>query len=530
MSLLLLSLACTTDTADTGDGAVADYRLTLQPVVPLDVNPFDGVDRIDLVLDSGVGEPLRVTLDAPASGDSALAERLPALEGVRVVVEGYADGELVAWGRSAPVTVTEGEVAVNVFVTRPDAVVRLGGLPETAAQGQGLALGAGRVLYVGGASMKNGRYKGLDTLSILDLEAPEAELTFAPVGTMPAYVDTNGDEETARWGFSMTRLTAGDAGKYLLVGGGTSDGYSDASVLTADARLFDPETLTFEDSLPDKDTLYTARTRHAAILNQDGAVVVWGGFGGADDRHFVALPDGEIYDPSARAFTKIEAISSGSEYVSGSVGVALADLGSDGTLVAGGIRTVDGETATEWTPTDVSLRVSLRGDTTEVSGFGAVAAHAMVTLPDGDVLSFGGVSTAGQVGFDGTAPATDKVYKYDRGAASWSQIGRMELARAGHRAVLLDEDHILIAGGASSWGPLEFEDGALSCVELWDIPNETATMVGSCDESDDAAGLPGRAQEPALFHDPDWGVLVAGGFDGSNGVVGTAGLYTPAPD
>lgn len=527
MSVLLLLLACATTPTD--DGPVADYRLTLEPLIPLDGNPFDGVDRVDLVLDSGVGEPVRVTLDVPASGDSALAEDLPALDGTRVVVEGYAEGELVAWGRSAPLTASTGEVEARVLVVRPGEVAQLGGLLEESAQAPGVALGNGKFLLLGGATNRNtgSELKGLDLMVQLDLEAPEPELLFETVGTLPSYIDTEGDARTERWGFSLTALTAGDAGKYLMVGGGASDGYSDASVLTAEARLFDPATLTFEEPLDDKDSLSAARTRHAAIANQSGGVLVWGGFGGADDRHFVLLGDGELYDPVSRSFSNIAETTEGGEITSGSVGVALADLGSDGTLVAGGLRSVDGTSGAEWQPTDVSLRVSLRGDVEALTGMDPAAAHAMVSLPDGDVLLLGGITGNQSYTYAEAAPATDAVWRFDVTAKRWSEVGALRLARAGHQAVLLDDTHVLVLGGAQTWGPLVYEDTALSCVELYDVENDTSSMVGSCDAGDDAGGLPGRQQEPTLLVDPDWGALVVGGFDGTGGVTPTVGLYTP---
>lgn len=527
MSVLLLLLACSTTPPD--DGPVADYRLTLEPLVPLNGNPFDGADRVDLVLDSGVGEPVRVTLELPASGDSALAESLPALDGTRVIVEGYADGELVAWGRSAPITASSGEVEARVLVVRPGEVAQLGGLLEESTHAPGVALGDGKFLLLGGATNRNSgsEWKGLDLMVAIDLEAPEPELLFETVGTLPAYIDTDGDERTARWGFTLTALSAGDAGKYLMVGGGESDGYSDASVLTAETRLFDPATLTFEEPIDDKDTLSTARTRHAAIANQSGGVLVWGGFGGADDRHFALLGDGELYDPVSRSFTNIAETTEGGEITSGSVGVALADLGSDGTLVAGGLRSVDGTSGAEWRPTDVSLRVSLRGDVEELSGMDPVAAQAMVTLPDGDVLMLGGVSGSASHTYAETTAAIDDVWRFDVSSKKWTEVGNLELARAGHRAVVLDETHVLVVGGAQTWGPLTYDDTALSCVEIYDVENDTSAMVGSCDAEDDAGGLPGRQQEPTVLVDPDWGALVLGGVDGADGVVPTVGLYTP---
>ncbi len=534
MSVLLLIAAACTGATDSGDAPLATYRLTLAPVVPLDDNPLDSVDRIDLVLDSGVGEPVRVTLSAPASGDSALAEGLPPLESGLIRVEGYAEGELVAWGQTGSMTLVDGEINATVFVSRPGGLAQLGNLPAEVAQGGGIALGDGRFVIMGGAENRGSGMsdnpRGVDTLLLLDLGAPTAELAFTEIDTLPAYVDTNGDDETARRGFSVTRLTTGDAGKYLIAGGGESDGYSDASLLTADARLFDPETLEFDDSLPDRDTLYTARTRHAALANQQGGVLLWGGFGGASSSYFVTLGDGELYDPVERSFTQVVGLQEGGEPSSGALGVALADLGEDGILVAGGTRPIDNGGNAEWRPTDVSLRVSLRGEVEEIAGMDPVAGHAMVTLPDGDVLSFGGVSDNTTRTYLATGPAVKTVWRYRHSSEEWDEVGAMKLARAGHRAVLLDDTHVLVLGGAQQWGPTEYDNSALSCVEIYDAANDSSSMVGSCSADDDAGGLPARQQDPLVLYDPELGVLSIGGRDGDNGAVPQVGFFAVSHD
>lgn len=527
MSLgIVLSLAACTGTPEAGSdsAAVADYTLNLRPIVPLDQNPFDGADRIDLLLDSGVGDPVRITLDAPASGDKALADGLPALDGTRIVVEGYAGGELVAWGRSAPVIAVNGEVNATIFVSGPETIGQLGGLSEPDADGAGAALGDGRFVVMGGSGNRTSGSvdKTTDAMWLLDLETPEDGLLFTETGAMPSYVDAKGDEQTKRRGFTLTRLTAGDAGKYLLVGGGPSFGYGDSSELTAEARLFDPETLTFEDAIPDKDSLSNARSSHRAMGNQQGGVLVWGGFGSTpESNQFILLPDGELYDPSDRAFSSIIGVEEG-----GSIGVTLADLGDGGTLVAGGAL-MEGS---NWALSDVSLAVSLRGDVAELSGMDPMAGGAAVTLPDGDVLVFGGVTSNASFGQESAAVATDKVWRYQHGSGGWQEVGKLEVERASHTATMLDDTHVLIAGGSTTWSPFAFGATALSCVEVYDVANDTSSMLESCDELDDAVGLPSRAEAPLALDDADLGVLFVGGVDGENGAIATASFYARAQD
>lgn len=521
MSIVALSLlACGTGpAADTGP--VADYQLHLVPLVPLDQNPLETVDRIDLLLDSGVGDPLRVTLDAPASGSSAEATDLPALEGTRVIVEGYASGELVAWGRSAPLTAENGEVEATVFVSSPETLGQLGGLAEPGAYGAGVTLGAGRFVYMGGVTNKGGMAAyGVDTVSLLDLEVPTEGLAFAEIGGMPEYLDAEGDPQTRRTHFTATPLTAGDAGQVLVVGGSPTPPYVSSTQITSDVRLFDPETLTFGEALPSKDQLAVTRAGHVAIANQQGGVVVWGGFSRASSGSLSLQRGGELYDPVARAFNPLEGST-------GAIGVAVADLAEDGTLVAGGVDLTD-DRPSLWYVSDACVIISLRGDSSTCAGMEAVAAQAMVGLSDGDVLSFGGVQPKANLDQTESSAAVKTVWRFRAASGTWDEVGKMELARAGHTAVRLDDQFVLIAGGATTWGPFVTDDTALSCVELYDTVNNTSTMIGSCSADDDAGGMPSRSLGPTAWFDPDFGVLLAGGLDGANDAVATSSFYAIA--
>ena len=521
LNAVLLLSACGTPSPIFEDSAVvADYTLTLTPLMPLDGDPFEGVTRIDLLLDTGVGDPLRVTLAAPEPGDSALAEGLPALDGARIIVEGYAGEDLVAWGQSAPVTAVNGEVNATIFVSSPETIGQLGGLPEADVDGAGAALGDGRFVVFGGAGNRSGGKtdKTTDTVWLLDLGAPSEGLTFQEIGTMPEYVDAQGDTQTKRRGFTLTRLTAGDAGKYLLVGGGPSLAYVDATTLTPEARLFDPETLTFGDPLPDRDSLSRPRAGHLALANQQGGVLVWGGIASSTNRgEFYLRPDGEFYDPSQRTFTQVAGLDDG-----GALGIAMADLGERGTLVFGGVLFDEDS----WSLTDASLIVSLRGDVSEINGPTPMAGMAAIGLPDGDVVVFGGATGYATFALGASAPAGDTVWRYRASSDTWQDVGKLNVARAGHTATLLDSTHVLIAGGSTTWSPFEFGETALACVEIYDVASDSSVQVQTCTEDDDAAGLPSRAERPLALSDSEIGVLIVGGADGARGAVPNASLYS----
>jgi hypothetical protein len=525
MSFPLLFLAACTGTGGTGGGEVADYRLTLVPITPPDVNPFEGADRIDLLLDDGVGEPKRVALDVPGSGDSAIAEQLPALDNTRVIVEVFADGELVGWGQSLPLTTSTGDVEAAVLVATPDSAARLGGLPDEFALGQGAPLGDGRFVLMGGTGNRSTKKpeRTLDTVWTLDLGNPDAALAFSEVGSMPEYVDASGDTTTERRDFTLTRLTAGDAGKYLLVGGTSAVPYQDGTVITSDCRLFDPETLSFGEAFPSRDSLYTARAAHAAIANQQGGVLVWGGYGAAPEGRFIDLQDGELYDPVSRSFTPVEGPRDGGEHLGGSIAVGLAPIGNDGILVAGGMHT---DSTGDWLVTGMSFSVSFSGTVEEFGEMSGVAAHALLALDGGDAIAFGGVEDDGNTHTYGESlPASTLVQRFDAGSGTWESVGQMALARAGHTATLLDSRYVLIAGGAGDWGPLGYPDSAYSCLELYDLERDRSAMVGDCSASDDAGGLAARAQFPTALFDPEYGVLFAGGVDGASGAHATTAFY-----
>ncbi len=518
-----LLLAACSGTSSSG-GGTANYTLSLVPVTPPDVNPFDGADRIDLLLDDGVGAPVRVPLDVPESGGSAEAKDLPVLDGARVVVEVYDEGELVGWGQSNPLSSTTDELETTVLVTVPDSLARLGGLPEEWALGGGAALGEGRFVLMGGVGNRSTKNpdRELDVVWTLDLGAPDPSLTFLEADTLPEYVDASGDTETNRRDFTLTRLTSGDAGMFLLVGGSDSIGYRDGTAVTADCRLFDPETSSFSDALPSRDTLHTARTGHQAAANQQGGVLIWGGYGAASAGYFIDLQDGELYDPVARSFSEVEGPREAGEFVAGSLAVGLAAIGSDGVLVAGGAR-FDGGSV--WLVTGTSFGVGVDGSVSPFSDMVPVAAHAMVALDNGDVLAFGGVESDSTHNFDEVIAASPLVQRFDAEAGTWATVGEMEIARAGLSATLIDDRHVVLAGGAAGWGPVEYDDSAISCVEVYDTEDDTTVILNDCMASDAAGGLSAPSQFPLALFDPDLGVLFAGGIDGSNGAHPTTTFF-----
>lgn len=544
---MLLLLACTASDGSDADatapdtGPVADYTLELAPRIPTNLNPFDGVDRIDLLFDSGNGSPTRVSLDAPESTESAAADGLPALDNTVIELEGYAAGELVAYGRSRPITAlssSDDSDPVNLFVGRPGALGWIGSLPEETTFSVGAALGDGRFVQMGGVGGDGRLGNAREEIFTLDLSEPNADLSWEISDEeMPRYWDAGEDSDTdeglrERASATLTPILSGnDAGKFLLAGGCDGEPFDGARTATADVQIYDPDGHNF-DAIGATDVLTSARCGHTAIARSDGTILVWGGWGWTGSSSSIsAVVAGDLYDPAEREFNKIDLDQSRN---SGTYGVALADLGEEGTMVAGGVQIGDfiedaGDYA-DWKTTNTSFRISLRGEvsTESYAGLGAVAAHAMIAIGDGDVLSFGGVisNPAGEQ-LDDLAPATDRVWRFYRGSQTWTEVGSMAMARAGHAAVQVDDSHILLVGGSAEWGPTDSHgDRAFSCAEMYDVVNNTSQMLEGCTAESDAGGLPNRAESPLVLMDPALGVLVSGGFDGDQGARRGTTLYS----
>ncbi|MBM4369625.1 MAG: hypothetical protein FJ102_25675 [Deltaproteobacteria bacterium] len=531
--LIGLLLACWGVDTGTTTVEVADYVLNLRPVVPDNQSPFDDLDRLDLVLSDGTSDPVRISLDPPGTGGSAAVEKLPALFDTRITVEGYELGQLVAWGRSNAVTASTGEVDVPIYVATPGKLGRLGPLEEATAWASGVALGNGRFAIFGGfGSRSGGLGEAVASTAVYDLGAPNDDLVIdSDAFTVPSYTDANGETQSTRGGASLTLLTSGDEkGLYLYAGGGDTEPVRDGTTITPDVRYFDASTLEFSEPLSSRDALSGARSMHSALANLDGSVLAWGGWGVTSSRNQVSnLTTGEIYDPADKQFRNVSGPSE-----AGGVASSLADLGDSGTMVCGGIHVddYDDDDVAEWKLTDTCFRVTLRGeDAGEIfAGLPKIAAQALVALPDGDVLSFGGIVSAETIEFDDTAPATAAVYRYYHGSQTWTQVGTMSLPRANATAVLLDDKTVVVAGGSDAWGPSASDAQALSCVEVYDTLANTSELVQDCDEDSDNGGLPNRAERPLALFDEELGVLFAGGQDGDNGAEDGASLFLYPPD
>lgn len=519
----MLLIASSWLTGCTGAGG-ADYTLHLTPVVASPQSPLEGLDRIDLVLTPAEGDPVRVPLDAPTSGGTPEVTGLPELVDTRIAVEGYRDGDLVLRGLTEPLTASSGEVEATVFVASTETTAWLGPLTEGLYLPLLAPLGGGRFWLAGGAG--NGRSnepsKEQDAAYVLTLAPPDDGLAFQAIGTLPAYDDADGVSTTARMGATATVLTAaGDSqGMVLVTGGASANPMSYDGQATQAASLYDPETDTWEH-LPTAQGLGTPRVRHLAIENLLGGVVVWGGFGESSGTS-ISLPSTvEFYDRVSGRFT--ESFDGGGL---GQLDAMAADLGADGTLLCGG-SDINGAT---WTSSDTCIRVQLDGSgVTEFQRLpSGLTGAAAVTLADGRVLVTGGASTAGGADTDADVDALASAWLYNPTTEQWGSLAAsMRVARVGHRMVLLADGRVLVVGGAQTYNLVMPAADAVSCLEIYDPTGGTFTSVDDCDASDDAGGLVGRAQQPQVAYDPDYGVLIVGGLSAEGSAQNGVSLFVP---
>jgi hypothetical protein len=506
-----------------GGGGGADYTLHLSPVVASPQAPFEGLDRIDLVLTPEVGEALRVSLGAPSSGSTPEVTGLPALDATRIAVEGYRDGERVMRGLTEPITAETGDVEASVFVATTETAAWMSAVADGVYLPLLMPLGGGRFWLGGG--VENNRSgspsKGRDDVLTLTLAPPDDGLMLVDAGTLPLYDDDakpSTDPVTERMGATVTALTVAgtDEGKFLVTGGGRAGAFDTNGDVSASTSLYDPATDTWED-LPAAGKLKEARSEHIALENLLGNVVVWGGFG--SELYLPNTP--EYYDAASRSFTELD-VAVGLGFLDSTI----ADLGTDGTLLCGGAAI----SGAEWTSSTTCVRVRLDGsglDTFEDLPAG-LAGAAMITLADGRILLTGGATAANAVQNGDSVAARASAWLYTPNTGHWGALSSsMTLARAGHRMVLLADGRVLIIGGASSYNLSIPPTDALSCVELYDPTDGSFSAVDGCDETDDAGGMPGRAYKPQVAYDPDYGVLIAGGLGADGSAQGGVSLFVP---
>lgn len=511
---LLLLCGCTwiSDKAIQRKLGGAEYTLTVTPILPLSQSPFVA-DTLRVTRVEADGGLSAMDLGAPQDPMVALGEDLGALIDTSLVFEWLDGGTVVGRGRTEPLTISEGDVALTVLAGTPDAVGWLGSLTEAVANPNVIPVGDGVFHVFGGVGYGSGQWvRSVEEVQLVALVEPDGAFTTSVIGTLPEWEDEMGESQDGLYGSIVAPIRVGvDAGRIFVGGGGARPAVQDPTSVTFKAWLYDPATVAFEP-LADRDSLATARAEAAVVIDVLGGIVIWGGFTQHSSSNEVA-PNGsvEVWDPNTRSASEIGTWDV--EEVA-SFDAAGASLGAIGTLFCGGGLLVRGTEWAEWTTSDSCHVVSVGYSMEEVSPLPTpLAGHAMVTLADGRVFVTGGATQTTPVIFDftETSPAQDEGWLYDPVTQQWDWAYRMTVARAGHRMVLLPDGRVLIAGGASTYAPGLLVGEGISCVEIFDPADSTYTPLGLCDADSDAGSLAGRAVLPGIALDPDFGALVVGG-------------------
>lgn len=528
--VLLITTGC------TGGGATGDkvnYTIHLQPLTPTNQAPFADLSAIQLQIVPAVGAPTTVDLPVPDSGSTTVADALPAIEDAVLVVEGFKNDTLVAWGRTTAMTVeNDAEVDITILVSLVDAVGWLNPMDDGEYDGELINVGDGRFRVFGGLGQTDRDKLGgkRDRVLELDVGQPDSALAFADIATLPEW--TEGDNEgdsgtthTERTAFHLLPLSRGDAaGEWLMAGGSYRGLCTDATQVTNTAFVYDAVAGSFT---PTAGRMTSGRENYAALVDDRGHVIFQGGSVYKNDPGQCWItPSFEWYDPGTGVF---EDYGGGNSSTLGQIGALAVTLGPDGSLFCGGADF----NASGWTSLAACVTVDLDNvirdsDSLPISLAGASA----VALDDGRVLVTGGANEdTGVAQGSAVAAAVDNAYIYSA-ATGWSTLpDHMLLPRAGHRMERLVDGRIVIIGGAATWDPFVPSNDAYSCVEIYDPHADTGafTMLDGCDAEAAARGLPGRADRPLVAYDPDFGILIAGGGLDVDHASPLVALFVPAP-
>lgn len=268
-------------------------------------------------------------------------------------------------------------------------------------------------------------------------------------------------------------------GSVLVAGGGVG------ALASTAAELFDPKAQTWSKVA----ALTTARRGHAAVLMEDGRVLVTGGLSEG-----APLASAEVYDPAKRAWTSVRPMSVPR------LGHTLTLLDDGRVLVAGGSALDAAESAgggqTIRAVATAELFDPATGTWAPTGSMGAARfEHTATRLRDGRVVMVGGLGAAGGAGTTSPLASTEI---YDVAAGAFVSSTNLADPRANHAAVLLEDDSVLVTGGAGGDGA----DLSLATAEVFNAPGGTWNTVA-------AMGATRTGHTATRL--PDGRVLVAGG-------------------
>jgi hypothetical protein len=509
MNLLVMALAC----KPSGEAYTLEIDIQLPPN-QLDL--FDDVSSADLLIETASGTET-FDLSGSSPGDRSELVGIDPLDEATVAIAGYDGGELIAFGRSEVLTVESGKSEVSILVARVDDFAWVG-MDQEVALGAVAATGDGAFLLLGGASGRvittsSDELTTLDTVWTLPVAPPSADFSLEVLTQLPPM-----DEETFEYGstsspgrlaHTATRLADG---RILVTGGAAA--YEDQSQTSDATWVFDPQTNSYEAGEP----LTERRMMHGAVAGPTGEVIIFGGFGSAEQNFINPLQSLDLFDPDTGSITPITG-----SIRSGMVGAGAARLGTDGVLICGGLK--------------INNNVEVvHSDDCDLIGVPAMASGliwpGLVSMDDGGVMVTGGYIGEPDTYYSQGArlSATDEVWIYRDG--SWSQAASMHNPRAQHAAVPLPDGRVLVAGGANEAGNyfIYYNAEPLACAEIYDPQTDSWTEVMTCNVDDAEASLPLGMVRPGFDADPGYGVFLAGGHNRDGDALSGAAYFVGQPE
>ena len=283
-------------------------------------------------------------------------------------------------------------------------------------------LPGGQVLITGGYTFVGDSKNCLNTAELFDPTASQWTVTNA--------MNVSRENHTA---------TLLPNGKVLLAGGdNTTNGR------LASAELYDPLAGTWTLT----GSMNVGRTNHTATLLPGGKVLVTGGSALASTN--IAA---ELYDPVTGAWTGTGPMSVNRANHTATL------LPNGNVLVAGGYNLNNAATGSV---ASAEIYIAATGKWTN-AGIMSVnrAQHTATLLPNGKVLIAGGYSyyTLGQIT---NASVVTNVDLFDPLTSTWTNLSKLNTARYGHVAALLNDRNVLIASGYNN-------AGEVGTVELWPL-------------------------------------------------------------
>jgi len=298
-----------------------------------------------------------------------------------------------------------------LLFTTPEFIVVPSTMTTARADHAQVTLQNGSVLISGGFSSPSFPGLALDTAELFD-------------PTSDTFTAINDRMHSRRTNHTATLLVNGQV---LIAGGQTDDNDGDGSDT---AELFDPSTHTFT-AIPAPMT--SPRGGHAAVLLNDGTVLLMGGFNNSS----TALTTAEVFDPATVTFTAL-----GAHMTSPRAEFAATSLRDGKILIAGGESNGTGTNSAEIFDPATSTFTAIGATMTSIR-----VSCSGSELSNGHILITGGTRS-----FNGPISGIDTAEEFDPGSQTFTKVNAtMTAPRFAHSSSLLADGTVLVTGGATAF-------------------------------------------------------------------------------